>query len=77
MDDPQCKPQTVDLGDMAGLKRGLDDCALNVSMTTRHHDADHQLASCHMCKQVFYESVRVRQQWCYRPCWTLGIRKTT
>ena len=30
-DDPQCKPQTVDLGDMAGLKRGLDDCALNVS----------------------------------------------
>lgn len=24
------KPQPIDLGDMAGLKRGLDDCALNV-----------------------------------------------
>ena len=39
IDDPQCKPQTVDLGDMAGLKRGLDDCALNVRMTLYYpHD---------------------------------------
>ncbi len=29
--DSQSGPQPVDLGDMAGLKRCLDDCALNVN----------------------------------------------
>ena len=29
----QSGPQPIDLGDMAGLKRCLDDCALNVSCT--------------------------------------------
>ena len=29
--DSESRPQPIDLGDMAGLKRCLDDCALNVS----------------------------------------------
>lgn len=31
----ESRPQPVDLGDMAGLKRGLDDCALNVGITCK------------------------------------------
>jgi hypothetical protein len=37
----ESRPQAVDLGDMAGLKRGLDDCALNVRE----------------CSNSFYEAV--------------------
>ena len=29
--DSESRAQPIDLGDMAGLKRCLDDCALNVS----------------------------------------------